>query len=93
MKQEKTASGNVLVSEPVEEVVAEPKPCVVPCSVSVGARQTIPTGDYSNVQLSVHLSVTCEPSEIDEAFEAVKEWVGEKLGNLAEEALTSLNGG
>lgn len=92
-RKEKTTQGNVLVSEPQHEVVAEPQPVVVPCSVSVGAKQTIPTGDFSSVQLSVHLSVTVEPNDIEEAFEQVSTWVGEKLSGLVEEALTSINGG
>lgn len=91
-KEVTTEQGNVLVSEPQEEIVADPQPVKVPCVVSVGASQTIPTGAYSSVKLSVHLSVTVEPGDIEEAFDQVKDWVGEKLGSTVEEALSSLGG-
>jgi hypothetical protein len=86
-KQEHTAQGNTLVSEPIEEVVADPTPCVVPCSVGVNARQTVNLGNYSNVQIGVHLSVTVEPGDIEEAFEQVSTWVGDKLSELIEQAV------
>jgi hypothetical protein len=91
-KQEKTAQGNVLVSEPQEEVVSAPQPVVVPCNVGVNARQTIPLGDYANVQIGVHLSVTVEPEDIDEAFEQVSSWVSDKLSSLVEQALGGSSG-
>lgn len=83
-KTTKTDTGHEIVSPIEEEEVFPAKPVVNPCTVGVNASQTIPVGNYSNVKVGVHLSVTCEPSEIDEAFEAVSEWVGEKLSEMAQ---------
>jgi hypothetical protein len=40
----------------------------------------------------VHLSVTVEPDDIDEAFEQVSEWVAERLSCLVNEAVGGGNG-
>lgn len=82
-KTEKTEQGNEIVHPIEEELVSPPKPVVVPCSVGVSAKRTIPMGNYANVSLSVHLSVTVEPEDIEEAFEQVSEWVADKLNFLS----------
>lgn len=89
---EKTEQGNKLVHPPKEEVVADAKPVVVPCSVGVNARQTIPLGNYANVQIGVHLSVTVEPEDIEGAFEQVSEWVANKLNGLVEQVTGGSSG-
>jgi hypothetical protein len=86
-KQHTDEDGNV-TAEPIEqEVVGDPKPVVVPCTVGVNASHTIPVGSYSNVKVGVHLSVTCEPHEVDNAFELVSEWVGEKLSSMVNDVV------
>jgi len=91
-KEEKTDKGAKIVHPPEQEVVADPKPVVVPCSVGVNASQTIPVGNYANVKVGVHLSVTVEPEDIEEAFEQVSSWVAEKLGQMVEQVEQAYGG-
>jgi hypothetical protein len=85
-KVTKTAQGNTLVSDPVQEEVFAAKPVVIPCSVGVNAARTFNLGNYESVKIGVHLSVTVEPEDIEPAFEQVSEWVSDKLSSLAESA-------
>lgn len=84
MTKTETDSNGVETVHPVEseQVQLDLKPAVLPCVVGIEAGQTIPVGNYANVRVGVFLSVTCEPTEIDEAYNAVSEWVGDKLGEM-----------
>lgn len=92
-KSEKTEQGNDIVHPTETEVVVPPKPVAVPCVVGVNAQQTVPVGSYANVKVGVHLSVTVEPEDIDEAFDQVSEWVGDKLGEMIDAVEKAYGGG
>lgn len=82
-RETKTEDGDVIVS-PIEEIeVSKPQPVAVPCVVGVNAGMTIPTGEYASVKIGVLLSVTVEPSDIEDAFEECSTWVSDKLGEMA----------
>lgn len=91
-KSEKTEQGNTVVHPPEYETVEAPKPVAVPCVVAVNAGQTIPVGDYANVKIGVHLSVTCEPDEVEDTFDFISSWVGEKLSEMSDGVHQSFQG-
>lgn len=81
---EKTENGDVIEQPPKSEEVVPPKLFDVPCTVGVNASQTIPVGNYASFKIGVLLTVPSEPQDIDETFEFVSEWVGQKLSEMSE---------
>lgn len=90
--EETTENGNKIVHPMTQEVVAEPKPVVQPCTVGCNASQTIPVGSYANIKVGCHLSVTVEPHEIEEAWDGVSTWVADKLGEMIEQVNEAYGG-
>lgn len=59
---------------------------VSPAVVSVSMGVTMNIGNYNSVKISVALSLPCvpDPSEIDETYAAVRDWVQDQVGSLSE---------
>lgn len=79
-KDGEVVSRKELDEQPGEAVSDEPL-----CNVGYGVSRTYSTAPYEGVKLEVSLHVPCEQQEVDEAFEAAKEWVHGKLTDVAEE--------
>lgn len=47
--------------------------------VTVGGSQTINTGNYSSVRITVELAMPSDPAQIDITYEFASEWVSQKM--------------
>jgi hypothetical protein len=93
MTKSEKIDGNTIEHPPETLQVVEPaKAPLLPCVVGCSAGKTIQTQPFNNIKIGVYLSVTVEPNEIDEAWDMVSSWVGDKLGEM-EEAVSQAMGG
>jgi len=82
-------------SETTEEVVAEAvKVPNVHATVGLAIGMTKNLGDFNNIKFQVSLYLPCEPTaeEIEGTYQAVKEWVDDKVNAINEEVDASLAG-
>jgi hypothetical protein len=58
--------------------------------VNVTGGQTLNTGNYESVKISVSLTIPCAKDEIDDAFEFASSWVSEKIETSIKKAKKDL---
>lgn len=72
--------------EVIETVISD----VPLANVGMTVGQTLNTGDYNNIKVSVSLHYPCQIEEIDATFETVKEWLDTKMSVVMGEIVEGL---
>lgn len=56
------------------------------CTISVGGGRTINLGDYNSARFDVHLTLPCDPENLDAAYNWAAEWVDNRIQEETKEA-------
>lgn len=91
-KQFKLQSGEA-EADPVNETIQVTKFETEPAKVHVGFGLTINLGNYESARLDVSVEVPCYKEQVDDAYQAAKGWVEQRIHQEIEEIKSSSAGG